>query len=79
MNPARSFAPALVAGYWDDHWVYWVGPTMGALLGLILWQLFVKPPESEPEAPHLVRVDNMDTMSIDNNNNNHMSMQDFSK
>ena len=32
MNPARSLAPALVAGLWQHHWVYWVAPIFGALL-----------------------------------------------
>ncbi|XP_034049771.1 aquaporin-8-like [Thalassophryne amazonica] len=32
MNPARAFGPAVAAGYWDQQWVYWVGPTCGALL-----------------------------------------------
>ncbi|XP_026861872.2 aquaporin-8a.1 [Electrophorus electricus] len=32
MNPARAFGPAVVASYWDYHWVYWVGPLAGAML-----------------------------------------------
>jgi MIP family channel proteins len=39
MNPARSFGPALVAGEWDDFWIYIVGPIVGALLGALAYQL----------------------------------------
>jgi aquaporin NIP len=49
MNPARSFGPALVSGAWQDHWVYWAGPVMGAAIGALLYQ-FVRVPVSEPAA-----------------------------
>lgn len=32
LNPARSFGPALVTSHWAGHYVYWVGPIVGALV-----------------------------------------------
>lgn len=31
MNPARSFGPALIAGVWTAHWLYWLAP-VGAMI-----------------------------------------------
>jgi MIP family channel proteins len=39
MNPARSFAPALVSGEWTDFWVYVAGPAVGAAVGALAYQL----------------------------------------
>ena len=60
MNPARSFGPALVAGTWADHWIYWLGPVAGGLVaGLLYDSLFLRrrpeeveeEMEAEPAAP----------------------------
>ncbi len=37
MNPARAFGPALAAGIWDAHYVYWIGPLLGGGLAALLY------------------------------------------
>lgn len=38
MNPARSFGPALVAGEWSNHWIYWVAPLLGGAFAGLAYQ-----------------------------------------
>ncbi|XP_061471182.1 aquaporin-4-like isoform X1 [Rhineura floridana] len=40
MNPARSLGPAVVTGIWEHHWVYWLGPVLGAVLAGISYEFF---------------------------------------
>ncbi len=37
MNPARSFGPALMYGYWNWHWCYWAAPIAGGVAAALLY------------------------------------------
>lgn len=40
LNPARSFGPDVATKRFDGyHWIYWVGPLLGALLAVLLYRL----------------------------------------
>ncbi len=42
VNPARSFAPALVGHQWTGFWVYVVGPLAGAVIGWLIHTVVAK-------------------------------------
>ncbi|XP_056588247.1 aquaporin-4 [Triplophysa dalaica] len=46
LNPARSLGPAIILGYWEHHWVYWIGPILGAVLAGISHEFIVAPSAS---------------------------------
>jgi MIP family channel proteins len=61
MNPQRSFGPTLIgswakggAALWTNHWIFWVGPIIGAVLAAIVYHLILWPTDratgSEPGA-----------------------------
>ncbi|KAF2857035.1 aquaporin-like protein [Plenodomus tracheiphilus IPT5] len=40
LNPARTFGPAVVLHSFDSyHWIYWIGPLLGAILAVIFYRL----------------------------------------
>ncbi|MDX2065176.1 MAG: aquaporin [Fimbriimonadaceae bacterium] len=47
MNPARWMGPALITGNLGDFVLYWVGPTVGAILAAVLWNGVLLSPDKE--------------------------------
>ncbi|XP_009780564.1 aquaporin TIP1-2 [Nicotiana tabacum] len=39
MNPAVSFGPAVVSWTWNSHWVYWLGPFVGAATAALVYEI----------------------------------------
>jgi aquaporin Z len=50
MNPARWFGPAVVQSVFDNWWVYWVGPIVGAVIAALLWNEVYLKGLTSPEA-----------------------------
>ncbi|KAL6204668.1 PREDICTED: probable aquaporin TIP1-2 [Fragaria vesca subsp. vesca] len=49
MNPAVSFGPAVVSWSWESHWVYWLGPFLGAGIAALIYDwIFIGPATHEP-------------------------------
>ena len=48
MNPARALGPALISGNWQGHFIYWVGPLLGAAAAAGIWG-WVLLPKGETE------------------------------
>jgi aquaporin NIP len=47
LNTARSLGPALIAGQWQDFWIYIAGPMLGAPLGALAYQVVRAPQEDD--------------------------------
>jgi glycerol uptake facilitator-like aquaporin len=48
MNPARWFGPALASGHWENWYVWWIGPLIGAILGAVIFRYALEG-EAEPD------------------------------
>ncbi|KDP24476.1 hypothetical protein JCGZ_25040 [Jatropha curcas] len=45
INPARSLGAALIYNKeqaWDDHWIFWIGPFIGAALAALYHQIVIR-------------------------------------
>ena len=51
-NPARTFGPALVAGYWHALWIYFTAPPLGMLAAAEVFLL-----ASQGKGPHCAKLD----------------------
>uniref|UniRef100_A0A0B7A807 Aquaporin n=2 Tax=Arion vulgaris TaxID=1028688 RepID=A0A0B7A807_9EUPU len=43
MNPSRSLGSAVAADFWDNHWIYWIGPIAGGILSALTYKLIINP------------------------------------
>jgi aquaporin Z len=41
-NPSRSLGPAVISGQWQDWWIYWIGPFVGAFLANLACSMLAK-------------------------------------
>jgi MIP family channel proteins len=48
MNPARAFGPELAAGFWDNWYVYWIGPIIGAVIAALLYEYVILATAKQP-------------------------------
>lgn len=41
LNPARSLGPSFVLSRWENHWVYWLGPAIGAVVSGLIYDFML--------------------------------------
>lgn len=39
INPVRSFGPDVISGFPSYHWIFWIGPLLGAVVAFGLYKL----------------------------------------
>ncbi|XP_018572435.1 aquaporin-like isoform X2 [Anoplophora glabripennis] len=57
MNTVRTFAPAVLEGNFQDQWIYWVAPNIGAVLGTGLYKYLFSEKEEESTAEENIQFE----------------------
>lgn len=72
LNPARSFGPSVVLrSFRSYHWIYWVGPLLGAILAVLFYRLIklleyeTANPDADGDGHIVYRVDSRDQTIFD--------------
>ncbi|EFA76109.1 aquaporin [Heterostelium album PN500] len=42
LNPVRALGPSIVGGTWYNHWIYWLGPMVGALMAAFIFRVLLQ-------------------------------------
>ncbi|XP_044761980.1 aquaporin AQPAn.G-like isoform X2 [Coccinella septempunctata] len=50
LNPARSFGPAVIMNLWPNHWIYWAGPIVGAVVAGLIYKFVFKYRKGESDS-----------------------------
>lgn len=50
LNPARSFGPAVIMNLWANHWIYWAGPIVGAVVAALIYKYIFKYRKGESDS-----------------------------
>lgn len=43
MSPGRWIGPAVASGFYDNWWVYWVGPLLGGVIAALVYEYAFRP------------------------------------
>ncbi|XP_046144274.1 aquaporin AQPAe.a-like isoform X2 [Osmia bicornis bicornis] len=52
MNPARTLGPAVILDHWENQWIYWVGPILGASVAGGLYKMAFRRKKEDDEASY---------------------------
>ncbi|KAF2073562.1 hypothetical protein CYY_005111 [Polysphondylium violaceum] len=42
LNPVRVLGPSIISGVWSNHWVYWLGPLVGAMIAALIYRCLLQ-------------------------------------